>query len=199
MQPLPQVQPSNPNAKTCLIIVMGVAGSGKSTLAHALAKHYGCAYLDGDDFHSTEARTRMAQGMPLDDAMRLPWVIRMRDYFSAAANEGIHATLAFSGLRRIHRDELRKAGRKTLFLFLHSDISIIQQRVDNRAGHFMAPSLVSSQFDSLERPFNEPDVLEIDVQAPLSAVLQQAIAVIDRELPEVTQLQIKAEDKCLHS
>nr|WP_324259766.1 gluconokinase [Cellvibrio fontiphilus] len=176
------IQPSNPDASTHLIILMGVSGSGKSTLAQALAKHYGYEYLDGDDFHSQEARDRMAQGLPLDDAMRLPWVMRMRDYFSAPAHQGKHATLAFSGLRRAHRDELRKAGRKTLFLFLHGDIGTIQQRVDNRAGHFMAPSLVNSQFESLERPCNEADVVEIDVRAPFAEVLQEAIAVIDRQL-----------------
>ena len=189
MQSHRQAQPSNPDAQTCLIIVMGVSGSGKSTLAQALAAHYGYAYLDGDDFHSQEARDRMAQGLPLDDAMRLPWVMRMRDYFSAAANEGKHATLAFSGLKRAHREELRNAGRRTLFLFLHSDISTIQQRVDNRAGHFMAPSLVSSQFDSLERPVDETDVVDIDVRAPFNEVLQQAIAIIDQQLLGATQIQ----------
>ncbi len=176
------VKPSNPDASTLLIILMGVSGSGKSTLAQALANHYGYDYLDGDDFHSQAARDRMAQGLPLDDAMRLPWVMRMRDYFSAPANEGKHATLAFSGLRRAHRDELRKAGRKTLFLFLHGDIGTIQQRVDNRAGHFMAPSLVNSQFESLERPCAESDVIDIDVRLPFAEVLKQAISVIDQQL-----------------
>lgn len=177
-----KAQPSNPEASTYLIILMGVSGSGKSTLAQALANHYGYDYLDGDDFHSQEARERMAQGLPLDDAMRLPWVMRMRDYFSAPANAGKHATLAFSGLRRAHREELRRAARKTLFLFLHGDLGTIQERVDNRAGHFMAPSLVNSQFESLERPCAEPDVVEIDVRAPFAEVLQQAITVIDRQL-----------------
>ena len=111
------------------------------------------------------------------------------DRNSTAANEGKHATLAFSGLKRAHREELRNAGRKTLFLFLHSDISTIQQRVDNRAGHFMAPSLVSSQFDSLERPVDETDVVDIDVRAPFNEVLQQAIAIIDQQLLGATQIQ----------
>lgn len=189
MQPHNPPQPSNPDANTCLIIVMGVSGSGKSTLAQALANHYGFDYLDGDDFHSQEARDRMAQGLPLDDAMRLPWVMRMRDYFSAPANVGKHATLAFSGLKRAHRNELRNAGRRTLFLFLYSDIATIQHRVDNRAGHFMAPSLVTSQFDSLERPTQEADVVDIDVRAPFKQVLQEAIAVIDQHLLTAPQTQ----------
>jgi gluconokinase len=189
MQPSNHPQPSNPDAKSYLIIVMGVSGSGKSTLAKALASHYGYHYFDGDNFHSQEARDHMAQGLPLDDAMRLPWVMRMRDHFSALANEGQNSTLAFSGLKHAHRDELRKAGLKTLFLFLHSDIGTIQHRVDNRAGHFMAPSLVANQFDSLERPTNETDVVDIDVRAPLDEVIQQAIHIIDNYLLNTAQTQ----------
>lgn len=173
---------TNPNASTNLIIVMGVSGSGKSSLAKALADHYGYDYLDGDDFHSQEARDRMAKGLPLTDTMRLPWVIRMREYFRDAAREQQHSTLAFSGLKRAHRDELRKAGLKTIFLFLHSDKDTIQTRVNKRAGHFMAPSLVDSQFDSLEDPSHETDVFKIDVRAPLEQVLALAIRVVDREL-----------------
>jgi len=173
---------TNPDASTNLIIVMGVSGSGKSSLAKALADHYGYDYLDGDDFHSQEARDRMAKGLPLTDAMRLPWVIRMREYFRDAARKHQHSTLAFSGLKRAHRDELRKAGLKTIFLFLHSDKDTIQTRVNKRAGHFMAPSLVDSQFESLEDPSHEVDVFQIDVNAPLDQVLALAIGVIDREL-----------------
>ncbi len=173
---------TNPDASTHLIIVMGVSGSGKSSLAKALAEHYGYVYLDGDDFHSQEARDRMAKGQPLTDAMRLPWVIRMRDYFRGVARNHQHSTLAFSGLRRMHRDELRKAGLKTIFLFLSSDKDTIQNRVNKRAGHFMAPSLVDSQFESLEDPSHEPDVFTIDVNAPFDQVLSMAIHVVDREL-----------------
>jgi len=173
---------TNPNADTNLIIVMGVSGSGKSSIAKALADHYGYEYLDGDDFHSQDARDRMASGQPLTDAMRLPWVIRMRDYFRDAARKQQHSTLAFSGLKRVHRDELRKAGLKTIFLFLHSDKDTIQTRVNKRAGHFMAPSLVDSQFDSLEDPSHEADVFKIDVHNSLDHVLAQAIGVIDREV-----------------
>lgn len=186
MQSPINVSISNPEANTHLIIVMGVCGSGKSTLAKALADHYGYIYLDGDNFHSQEARDRMAQGLPLTDAMRLPWVMRLRDYFCAAADQNQHSTLAFSGLKRVHRDELRKTGLKTIFLFLHSDRNTIQHRVNNRAGHFMAPSLVTSQFDSLEQPaVDETDIVEIDVQVPFEQVMQRALSIIDKALLEL--------------
>lgn len=173
---------TNPDADTNLIIVMGVSGSGKSSVAKALADHYGYEFLDGDDFHSQESRDLMARGIPLTDALRLPWVIRMRDYFREAATRNQHSTLAFSGLKRVHRDELRKTGLKTIFIFLHSDKDTIQTRVNKRAGHFMSPNLVDSQFDSLEDPTLEPDVYRLDVRGSLEQVVLQAIGVIDREL-----------------
>jgi gluconokinase len=172
--------PSNSDADTNLIILMGVSGSGKTTLAKALAWHYHYKYLDGDDFHSEEARNHMASGKPLTDEMRLPWVIRMRDYFRDAAHTRQHSTLAFSGLKKAHREELRKAGLKTLFLFLHSDKNTIQARVNNRAGHFMSPNLVDSQFNSLEDPTLEADVIGINVQSPFEQVLAEAIAIADK-------------------
>ena len=173
---------TNPNAQANLIIVMGVSGSGKTSVAKAVADHYGYEFLDGDDFHSQESRDLMARGIPLTDALRLPWVIRMRDYFRDAGTRHQNSTLAFSGLKRVHRDELRKTGLKTIFIFLHSDKDTIQSRVNKRAGHFMAPSLVDSQFDSLEDPSHESDVYRIDVRGSLDQVIDQVISVIDREV-----------------
>lgn len=165
-------------ARPCLVIVMGVAGSGKSTLARALAQHYSCVFLDGDDFHSQDARERMSRGEALDDSMRQPWVARMREHLRKSHTQP-QKILAFSGLRRAHRDELRKAGHNTLFLFLQSDIHTIQQRVNQRAGHFMAPSLVSSQFDTLEPPVHETDVKVIDANQAFDQVFSDAIKLVD--------------------
>jgi gluconokinase len=46
----------------------------------------------------------------------------------------------------------------------------------------MAPSLVDSQFDSLEDPSSEADVYRIDVRGSLDQVVAQVVGVIDREL-----------------
>jgi len=46
----------------------------------------------------------------------------------------------------------------------------------------MAPSLVDSQFDSLEDPSHESDVYRIDVRGSLDQVIDQVIGVIDREV-----------------
>lgn len=171
---------SNPNAATFLVIIMGVSGSGKSTLATALADIYGFQYLDGDDFHSLESRSLMASGTPLTDAHRAPWVASIKQRLQDNANHVTHTVLAFSGLKQKHREQLRLAGLKTLFLYLDGNKEIIQDRINNRKGHFMAPTLLDSQFASMEDPLNEADVHPIDVLPGFARVSEQARAVIDQ-------------------
>lgn len=180
---MPSIQTlSNPEADTYLIIVMGVAGSGKSTLADALAKHYGYIYLDGDDFHSVEARSLMAQNIPLTDEQRTPWVAALKQRLKANAANNQHTILAFSGLKQKHRNELRNAGLRTIFLFLNGDKNTIQTRLDNRQGHFMSPLLLESQFSSLENPTEETDVHIVDTCSNPEQVFAQAIDAVNKDL-----------------
>jgi gluconokinase len=173
---------SNPQASTCLIIVMGVSGSGKSTLAKALADIYSYQYLDGDDFHSAESRSLMAEGVPLTDDQRAPWVASIKQRLQDNANHHIHTILAFSGLKQKHRAELRTAGLRTLFIYLNGNRDTIQDRIINRKGHFMAPALLDSQFASMEDPTSEPDVFLIDVLPTLEQVIQQTRAIVNSTL-----------------
>ena len=179
----PQKTPSNAQANTHLIVVMGVSGSGKSTIADAVAKHYSFFYLDGDDFHSEAAREQMASGVPLTDALRAPWVEAICLHLQERASKRQHCVLAFSGLKKKHRDQLRGAGLRTLFLFLAGDKDLIQQRLQHRKGHFMAPQLLDSQFDSLEYPGDEDDVISIDISGTLAQVTQGAITALAPYLP----------------
>jgi gluconokinase len=167
--------PSNPDSTTWLIVVMGVSGSGKSTLAAQLARHYQFSYLDADDFHSSEAKARMASGQPLTDVMRQPWVENICARLQLARTRHEHIVLAFSGLRRAHRQQLRNQSLKTLVLFLEGDIETIQARVNQRPNHFMNPALVQSQFEALESPDNEPDIIRLDINATPTQLLQQAL------------------------
>ena len=173
---------SNPESNTYLIIVMGVAGSGKSTLANALANIYGYEYLDGDDFHSEESRALMAQGIPLTDAHRTPWVAAIKTRLEANAKQQIHTILAFSGLKQKHRDILRSAGLRTIVLYLNGQKETIQNRINNRKDHFMAPTLLDSQFASMEDPLNEHDVHCVEISSTIDEVTHAATNLINEYL-----------------
>ena len=164
-----------------LLIMMGVSGAGKSTMASALSEHFGFTYLDADDFHSDAAKAHMAAGKPLTDEMRAPWIARMCEYFRERADTDTTFVLAFSGLKRSHREPFRHCGLDTHFLFLDGDADTIADRISARQGHFMPPELLDSQFEALERPDlqKEPDVTPLNIHPPVPGVLDQAIDYIE--------------------
>ncbi|UZJ46130.1 gluconokinase, GntK/IdnK-type [Marinimicrobium sp. C6131] len=164
-----------------LLIMMGVSGAGKSTMASALSEHFGFTYLDADDFHSETAKAHMAAGKPLTDEMRAPWIARMCEYFRERADTDTTFVLAFSGLKRSHREPFRHCGLDTHFLFLDGDAATIADRISARQGHFMPPELLDSQFEALERPDlqKEPDVTPLNIHPPVPGVMEQAIDYIE--------------------
>lgn len=161
-------------------VVTGVSGSGKSTLAQALADALGWRCLDADDFHSTAARARMAGGRPLTDAMRDPWVAAIAAELQARHAAGERVVLAFSGLRRAHRDRLRASGVPMRFLFLRGGRELVAERLAGRGGHFMPASLIDSQFEALQEPRDEADVATLDIDTAPARLLARALAALDR-------------------
>lgn len=159
-------------------VVMGVSGSGKTTLAQALAEAWPASFLDADDFHSEAARAWMASGRPLTDAMRLPWVARISAELQRRVAAGERVALAFSGLRRAHRDLLRATGLPLRFVFLRGDQALVAARMQARRGHYMPVSLLDSQYRALEEPVGEDDVRVVAIEATPGQQLQDAIAAL---------------------
>lgn len=160
-------------------VVMGVSGSGKTTLARALAAAWTASFLDADDFHSAEAKAHMASGHALTDAMRQPWVERIVDELRRRLAAGERVSLAFSGLRRRHRDMLREAGLPLRFLFLHGERELIARRMRERSGHYMPVGLLDSQFAALEPPRGEADVFALDIDVAPARMLEQALLLLE--------------------
>jgi len=160
------------------IVVIGVAGSGKTTVAHALARRFGFAFLDADDFHSDDARAGMAAGVPLSDAEREPWVETLAGELHRHARAGRSTVLAFSGLRAAHRQRLRESGVPMRFVYLQAPPHVIAGRLAARNDHFMPPELLASQLDALQVPDHEPDVLALDTDRPLAEVIERAVAAL---------------------
>ncbi|WP_111641117.1 gluconokinase [Marinimicrobium alkaliphilum] len=167
-----------PHAPPMLLVVMGVSGCGKSVTAKRLAQALGIPFLDADDFHTPEARKRMTEGRPLDDAMRAPWIASLSETLSDHRKRGQSCTLAFSGLRRQHREALRQLDFCTHFFWLTGDKALIRERLEERRDHFMPVSLLDSQFDSLESPADEKDVTPLDTHPPLNDVVDNALNIL---------------------
>ncbi|GGR80069.1 gluconokinase [Deinococcus sedimenti] len=137
------------------VIVMGVSGSGKTTLGRAVGAALHAPFLDGDDYHTPQARARMHAGHPLNDADRAPWLARLRAELDARDR----VILACSALKRPYRDALRAPG--TRFLHLHVPENLLRERLGHRHGHYAGPDLLPSQLSTLQPP--QPDETDIHI------------------------------------
>jgi gluconokinase len=135
-----------------VLVVMGVSGSGKSTIASMLAHRLHWTYEDGDWFHPPSNIEKMHHGEPLTDEDRWPWLNGIAAWIDATRKAGNHGIVACSALKRAYRDVLVDGRRDVRLVFLRGERDLIARRIAARADHFMPPSLLDSQFVTLEEP-----------------------------------------------
>ena len=148
---------------------MGVSGAGKSSVGQALSKSLKLPFYDGDDYHPQANIDKMRQGIPLEDSDRWGWLKNLNQLAKEALKkEG--AVMVCSALKEVYRQELSKdLSTACEWIYLKGSYELILERIQARAGHFMPPELLQSQFNTLEAPKN---AIEIDVSAPLSEIIQ---------------------------
>lgn len=142
------------------IVVMGVTGSGKTTVGAALARTLGWRFLDADDFHPEANVRKMASGIPLTDDDRWPWLDRLRDEMRSARASGVDVVLACSALKASYRARLAEAG-EVRYVYLEGTRESIAERLASRRHRYMPPSLLASQFETLEPP---TDAVQVDLR-----------------------------------
>lgn len=156
------------------VVVMGVSGSGKSTVGRALAAALDQPYVEGDDLHPPENVARMAAGIALTDADRQGWLEAVGDELAGAARQGRGVVVACSALKRSYRDRLRGAAPGVRFVHLHGARDLLQARLAARTGHYMPPTLLQSQLDTLETPAGDEQALSLDIAQPVPAQVERA-------------------------
>lgn len=154
------------------VVMMGVAGCGKSSAGAAVAQLLGLPLVEGDEFHPPSNTEKMRQGIALTDADRREWLQALGQELLRHPNG---AVLTCSALKKTYRDGLRSASPGLRFVFLDITPAAALARVTARAGaHLFPPSLVSSQFATLEPPIGEPLVLTLDATMPLATLSAHA-------------------------
>ncbi|WEK05641.1 MAG: gluconokinase [Candidatus Devosia phytovorans] len=145
-----------------IIIVMGVSSSGKSTVGQSIARRLHVPFLDGDGYHPEANVEKMRAGTPLTDEDRWPWLERLAQALHEAADRKDAAVGACSALKRAYRDYLiEQAGEPILFVYLHGDKAVIAERMARRKHEYMPPSLLDSQFATLEAPDPETENVQV--------------------------------------
>ncbi len=153
------------------IVVMGVAGCGKSTFGQALAAQLNLPWIEGDDFHSSNSKAKMAAGTALGDADRAGW---LQTLVQQIQKHPAGCVIGCSALKQNYRNTLRQAG-DIRFAYLRLTREEAQRRVSRRAGHFFSETLVESQFAALQEPANRPDVITLDATQQTSALVAQTL------------------------
>lgn len=156
------------------VVVMGVSGCGKSTVGRLLADMQGLHYVEGDELHPPENVARMAAGIALTDADRHGWLQAVADQLANPTSRAGGVVVSCSALKRSYRDRLRAAAPGLRFVHLHGPQDLLTQRLAQRRGHYMPPSLLQSQLDTLEPPAPDEQALVLSIEHPPQDLARQA-------------------------
>jgi carbohydrate kinase (thermoresistant glucokinase family) len=160
------------------IVVMGVCGSGETAVGERLARRLGWRFRDADNCHPPENVRKMNSGHPLDDADREPWLARLATALADAVARDEPVVLACSALKRAYREPLGLPDAAIRLVHLAGPRSVLQKRVEQRAGHFMPAALLDSQLATLKPPTSAELPIVIDVSAALKATDEQITAAL---------------------
>lgn len=158
--------------KTRFFLIMGVSGSGKTTVGKALAQKLGWDFFDADDFHPPANIAKMANGIPLDDSDRIPWLDALHELISSRLKADRPAVLACSALKEHYRQRLLKGNEGVQIIYLKGSYELILSRMSARKEHYMKPHMLKSQFETLEEPKNVP---AIDISMSIDDIVQEIL------------------------
>lgn len=154
-----------------IVVLMGVSGSGKTTIAKILAKQLGWTFVEADDYHPAANVEKMHRGEPLTDDDRRPWLDALRRRIDEACERGENVVLACSALKHAYQEYLERDEPGCVqYVYLHGSEDLIRQRLAARKGHFMNPSLLHSQFETLEPP---ADAVRVEITPPPEVIAAQ--------------------------
>ena len=167
---------SDERRRSVTVVLMGVSGVGKSSVMAALAERMVLAVAEGDEFHPAENIRKMRAGIPLTDADRWPWLRSIADWIGAREQAPVDAVVTCSALRRSYRDILRDGHPSVGFVHLTATSSRLEQRLAARTGHYMPPSLLSSQLALLEPLERDEPGFELSADRSVSALADEIAA-----------------------
>ncbi len=168
---------------TTSIVVMGVSGSGKTSAALELQRQLGWEFIEGDDLHPEANVAKMASGTPLDDADRWPWLRRVAEVIGEHEAAGTSLIITCSALKRSYRDLLRDGHPSVWFAHANTSEQTLVERLEARRGHYMPPSLLRSQLDTLEPLGEDEPGAVVPGEGSVEETVGDLLAELRRERP----------------
>ncbi|GAB4076762.1 gluconokinase [Nostocoides australiense] len=167
-----------------VVIVMGASGTGKTTVATGISTRMGWTFAEGDAFHPQANVDKMRAGVPLTDEDRAPWLRRIGDWISEQVAEGESCVVTCSALKRDYRDVLREGRPQVRFLHLHDDMELIAARMAARKDHFMMPTLLPSQFATLQMLGPDEPGVVVTVRDDVPTVIRDSMTALGLTPPD---------------
>lgn len=151
-----------------VLVLMGVSGSGKSTIALELQRVLGWPFQEGDDLHPPENVAKMRAGHPLDDRDRRPWLQAIARWIDARLEAHEPGIITCSNLKRAYREITIDGRRGVTLIYLKGEERLIGERIRHRPHRYMPPSLLPSQFETLEEPGEDEHPLVVNVHGSIA-------------------------------
>src|SRR6185503_3680913 len=111
-------------------------------------------------FHSAANVAKMRNGIPLTDADREPWLAAIAGWIDGLRAAGARGVVTCSALKRRYRERLARG------------------RGDARTHEYMPPSLLRSQFETLEEPGTEENPIVVAIDKPPEAIVEAVVAAL---------------------
>jgi gluconokinase len=163
-----------------IAVIMGVSGSGKTTVAELLAERRRWSVIEGDAFHPHANVEKMSAGIPLTDEDRWPWLRAIAAEIDTRRARGESSVVASSVLKRAYRAILIGNRPDVVLVYLKGSKELIAERLKARHGHFMPPSLLDSQFETLEEPGSDETPIVLSIEPPPEAIVEELERQLDR-------------------
>jgi ribose 5-phosphate isomerase A len=161
-----------------VLLVMGVSGAGKTTIAQALAARLGWAFEEGDSLHPAANIAKMRAGTELTDTDRQPWLAHVAAWIDRQLAAGQPGIITCSALKRAYRSIVMGGRPHVRLVYLRGSPALIADRLAQRHGHFMPPSLLPSQLETLEEPGPDEHPITVDIGAPAGEIAEAIIRML---------------------
>ncbi len=137
-------------------------------MGKAIASRARWDFFEADRMHPPANIAKMAQGIPLDDADRWPWLEELHVLILSRLRVGRPGVLACSALKERYRRLLLADTIGVRLVYLKGTYELFRRRMATREGHYMSPELLHSQFEDLEEP---DDAIVVDAALPIDRIV----------------------------
>ena len=165
-------------------IIIGISGSGKTAVGRLLAQELESDFLEGDRRHPILNVIKMISQQPLQEEDRLPWLLEIEDDIRRAIERNREVVITCSALKASYRKQLISLGRVQL-VWLDVDILLLEKRLKERLEHYMKPAMLSSQRATFEPISPAENVITVNGNLPINAVMSELMTEIIRRFPSM--------------